>query len=333
MPVGNDALTHSDANNFKGMKEPFSVLVVGAGVAGVQVCRSLDKQGIPYSLVEETEGVGGVWRENYYGYGIQVPAAVYQFAEFPYPEEYGIKELSYPDGHTVKRYVNDFIDHFNIRRNIRFHTKFLSAEPVDPTGKRVGWKVKLRTTKDGKEVVMEEEWPYLVMCIGISNKPSVPSHYKDMEAFEGEVVACRHLTAPQMFTGKRVLVVGGNKSALGVSESAARLGCPRVTLLFRRAHWIVPYWVFGYISPLAFLNRFYNFLMPPGFYTSQGLYRWFEDKCFSLKKAFESMAQQACLLTSGVSGDLMPELSIFVDSTAPAGHWQAQSSSTISRLG
>eukprot|EP00884_Botryococcus_braunii_P017276 jgi/Botrbrau1/4231/Bobra.0044s0026.2 len=300
------------------MNVPESVLVVGAGVAGVQVCRALDKQGIPYSLVEESNGVGGVWRENYYGYGLQVPAAVYEFAEFPYPEKYGVKPLTYPDGATMRRYVNDYIDHFNIRRKIRFNTKFEKAVPLDPTGQRVGWKVTLTTKRDGRDVVVEEEWDYLVMAIGISNRPSVPTHYKDLEAFQGEIVACRHLTSADMFRGKRLLVVGGNKSALGIAENAAP-HCPRLTLLFRRAHWIVPYWVLGYFSPMAFLHRAANFMFPPGFYTSQGLYRWFEDQVQPLKRLFEWVSEQAVLLTTGIDGDLLPEASMFVDSTSPAG--------------
>jgi hypothetical protein len=34
----------------------------------------------------------------------------------------------------VKRYIELYTDHFELRKSIRFNTKLLCAKPVDPTG-------------------------------------------------------------------------------------------------------------------------------------------------------------------------------------------------------
>lgn len=47
------------------------VLIVGAGVAGLQAARALDKQGIAFTILERNDDVGGVWRDNYQDYALQ----------------------------------------------------------------------------------------------------------------------------------------------------------------------------------------------------------------------------------------------------------------------
>lgn len=47
------------------------VAVVGAGVAGLQTARALQKQGLAFVVFEEYEDVGGVWRANYADYKLQ----------------------------------------------------------------------------------------------------------------------------------------------------------------------------------------------------------------------------------------------------------------------
>lgn len=45
--------------------------IVGAGVAGLQQARALQKRGIAFTVYEAADDIGGVWRSNYAGFGAQ----------------------------------------------------------------------------------------------------------------------------------------------------------------------------------------------------------------------------------------------------------------------
>lgn len=64
-----------------------TVSVLGAGVAGLQVAKQLEKAGIKCVLFEKADNFGGVWRENYSGFGLQVPKELYEFPAFPRESE------------------------------------------------------------------------------------------------------------------------------------------------------------------------------------------------------------------------------------------------------
>lgn len=47
------------------------VLVVGAGIAGLQATRRLVEIGLNVLCLEATGSIGGVWSKNYAGYALQ----------------------------------------------------------------------------------------------------------------------------------------------------------------------------------------------------------------------------------------------------------------------
>ncbi len=49
-----------------------SVGIIGAGVAGLQMARVCKELGLECRVFEKAPDVGGLWRENYHSFGIQV---------------------------------------------------------------------------------------------------------------------------------------------------------------------------------------------------------------------------------------------------------------------
>ncbi len=59
----------STSNDFSHVK---SVGIIGAGVAGLQMARACKNHGFECRVFEKAPDVGGLWRENYHSFGIQV---------------------------------------------------------------------------------------------------------------------------------------------------------------------------------------------------------------------------------------------------------------------
>ena len=62
-----------------------NIAVIGAGVAGLQVANLLTQSGMKVTVFEKANNVGGVWRENYADFGLQVPKELYEFPGFHGP--------------------------------------------------------------------------------------------------------------------------------------------------------------------------------------------------------------------------------------------------------
>jgi len=65
----------------------YQVIVLGAGVAGIGAAMRLEKENIKdYIVLEKSDAVGGVWRENTYpGCACDVPSLFYSYSFMPNP--------------------------------------------------------------------------------------------------------------------------------------------------------------------------------------------------------------------------------------------------------
>eukprot|EP00985_Skeletonema_marinoi_P007245 scaffold3179_cov106-Skeletonema_marinoi.AAC.1 len=62
------------------------VAVLGAGVSGLQSVRALRAKGFDVTAYDPNPSVGGLWRQNYLSYGVQVPKQLYEFPDLEFSE-------------------------------------------------------------------------------------------------------------------------------------------------------------------------------------------------------------------------------------------------------
>jgi hypothetical protein len=67
------------------------------------------------------------------------------------------------------------------------------------------------------------------------------------ERFTGRILTEREISSPQMFSGKRVAVLGFGKSAVDIATLAADSGAESVTHLFRTPRWLLPVYLLGLV--------------------------------------------------------------------------------------
>ena len=102
----------------------WDMVVIGAGVSGVSMAKNAIASGMRTLVLERSDHVGGLWHYDPDAYGvmafthINVSKHNYSFSDFPVPED--VPDFMH---HThMTKYINDYVDHFDLRRHVRFNT-------------------------------------------------------------------------------------------------------------------------------------------------------------------------------------------------------------------
>jgi len=226
---------------------PKTVAVVGAGIAGLQTIRALKARGFNVTAFESANAVGGVWRANYANFKLQIPKQLYEFQDFPMTD---VAWGAFPPGEQVQAYIEKYVDAFRMRDAIRFNTRVKGLQQMEDGT----WKVQIET----EQGTQKQDFDYLVMATGLftgANKfiPITPGQDK----FSGKIVHSFDFWDATVAKDKRVVVVGGGKSAVDCAIEASRAGASSVTLLQRTSHWPTPRKIAGIIPfQYIFMSRF-----------------------------------------------------------------------------
>lgn len=206
----------------------FHVLVIGAGVSGLCAAFKLEQAGIPYTVIEKNDAVGGTWLDNRYpGCGVDTPSHLYSysFAEQEWPHYYSKRPELYD-------YLERCATEFGVRHRIQLRTEVRSAR-YDAEAHT--WTVVLRGP-DGteREVVAN----VVISAVGQLNRPSVPN-IPGRDTFAGPAFHSAQWPSDVDVRGKRVAVVGTGASAMqlvpAIVDEVAQL-----TVFQRSPQWTAP---------------------------------------------------------------------------------------------
>jgi len=208
------------------------VVIVGAGMSGLVMAHRLQQAGVPFTIIEKNDDVGGTWFENLYpGCRVDVPNVLYSysFAQKVWPQHFSTQS-------TLLDYFRLCADEFDLRRHIRFGTEVDNATWDENQGV---WRVQVRTAADGTTEVLETE--ALVSAVGQLNRPKFPD-IEGMESFEGATFHSARWRHDVDLTGKRVAVIGtGASAAQFIPIVADQVGDGGSLTIFQRtANWLIP---------------------------------------------------------------------------------------------
>ena len=197
--------------------EGFEVLVVGAGMAGINLAIQLERAGVPYRVLEKNDAVGGTWLENRYpGCGVDTPSHLYSYS-FATRSDWA---HYYANRGQLRDYFEALSDEHGIRDRIEFGTEVIRAR-WDAASAR--WVVDVRRG-DGAEETLSGN--VLVSAVGHFNRPKIPP-IEGLETFPGPCMHTARWDPDVDVTGKRVAVVGTGASAMqlvpALAGSAERL--------------------------------------------------------------------------------------------------------------
>ena len=206
----------------------FKVLVVGAGMIGINAAVKLQQAGFEYQIIEKLDGVGGNWRENIYpGAAVDTPSMNYSFSFAPNASW----TKHYPNGPEFLAYLDRVVDDHGVRSKIDFNTT-VSGARWDETRKL--WVVSAQ--RDGKPV--DYEGNFLIMAVGPNNSPKCPD-VKNLSAFKGPVIHSAHWDHSVDLAGKKVVLVGTGCSGVQVATAIAD-SVDELVIVQRQPEHIIP---------------------------------------------------------------------------------------------
>jgi cation diffusion facilitator CzcD-associated flavoprotein CzcO len=209
--------------------EEFDVLVVGAGITGIQQLYRAREAGFTVRLLEAGEGVGGTWFWNRY------PGARFDSESYTYG--YLFSEELFRDWQwqehfaaqpEIERYLNHVVDRFDLRSSIELGARVTGARFDE---EQASWQV----SAAGRHLRAR----FLIAATGVLSIPFYPD-VPGRDSFGGVAVHTGAWpTTPVDFAGKRVAVVGTGSSGVQIVPAIAS-EVESLHVFQRSANWCTP---------------------------------------------------------------------------------------------
>src|SRR6266478_9057250 len=225
------------------MVSPKQVCVIGAGVSGLAAAKAFAAHGHRVTIIENSRDLGGVWdpARSYPDVQTQSPKELYRYTDKAMPESYP----EWPKGPQVHAYLSGYARDHKLNSSMRFNTTVVSMDRR--ADGKAGWTLALRG-RDGASG--REDFDFVAICTGQFNEPqtlSLPGE-EPFKAKGGEILHSSQYNDPAIAKGRKVVVLGGSKSATDIAVNAVNSGAAEVTTVYREPVWRIPYFIGGLVN-------------------------------------------------------------------------------------
>ncbi|MEU8619628.1 FAD-dependent oxidoreductase [Streptomyces sp. NPDC048623] len=221
------------------------VAVIGAGAAGLATAKALLDEGVDVTVFERGERPGGLWARDdsagtspaYDSLHLNTSKGRTEFADLPMPAGWP----DFPSAVLIGAYLAEYADTFGVTGRIRFRT---AVTAVRRSGPAAPWQVDSHTTGASGTGTVSEEYEAVVVANGHNREPKWPAPAYP-GTFDGTQLHAHAYRSPEVFAGRRVLVVGMGNSAMDIAVDASYVSEGPVLLSARHGTHIVPKYLFG----------------------------------------------------------------------------------------
>ena len=204
----------------------YPVLVIGAGYSGLAMAIKLKEAGIPFTVIEKNDQVGGTWYENTYpGVAVDTPNHFYSYS-FRTSSDW---DHYFAQGPEIIKYIRTVYHEADIADHMRFEQEVVRAVWNTVAAH---WAVTVRRG-DGSEYALTAK--ALVSGSGLLNRLSIPD-IPGMADYTGTLFHSARWDHSVDLTGKRVVQIGTGASGMQIGPAIApKVG--HLTVFQRSPHW------------------------------------------------------------------------------------------------
>ena len=210
--------------------EKFDAIVIGSGVTGLYSLYRMRQLGFSVRAFDDASGVGGTWYWNRYP-GCRFDSESYSYG-YSFSEEL-LQEWDWKEHYSsqpeTERYLNYVADKFDLRRDIQFNSRVMSATFIEAES---CWEIVL---EDGSKA----RGQYLITSVGSFSAGYVPD-FEGIDSFKGITSHTRGWPAEGIdLAGKRVGVIGTGASGVQLITEIAK-EVAHLTVFQRTANYCAP---------------------------------------------------------------------------------------------
>ena len=220
---------------FEVAAEHFDVLIMGAGLSGIDAAHHL-QQFCPkktYVILEQRERIGGTWDLFRYP-GIRSDSDMLTMG-YSFRPWLGKKAIA--PGDDIRDYITATAREEGIDRHIQFRHRIARAAWSSADGR---WTVEsVRQSPDGREEAVTLTCNFLFSCAGYYRySAGYTPEFPGSDRFTGRIVHPQAWPQDLDYTGKRVVVIGSGATAVTLLPAMAETAA-HVTMLQRSPSYII----------------------------------------------------------------------------------------------
>lgn len=213
------------------MAKQVDILIIGAGISGIGLAAHLSKQ-CPqrsFEMIERRDSIGGTWDLfKYPGIRSDSDMSTFGFNFKPWK-----KASVLADGASIKNYLTEVVEEFNLQPKIHFQHRVLAANYDSNTHK---WSVEIENAQGKKETWVAN---FVLGCTGYYNyDQGFQPEFPNQDEFKGTFIHPQHWPENLDYSGKKVVIIGSGATAITLVPAMVKGGAGHVTMLQRSPTYI-----------------------------------------------------------------------------------------------
>lgn len=213
------------------MEKQVDILIVGAGISGIGLAAHLSKHSPQrsFEIIERRESFGGTWDLfKYPGIRSDSDMSTFGFNFKPWK-----KESVLASGSTIKNYLAEVVQEFNLSSKIHFQHRVVSANYDSATRK---WSVVVENAQGKKQTWIAN---FVLGCTGYYDyDQGFQPQFPNQEAFKGTFIHPQHWPENLDYSGKKVVIIGSGATAITLVPAMVKGGAGHVIMLQRSPTYI-----------------------------------------------------------------------------------------------